>query len=190
MPANVIPVTGVAEGFVGKISNEGISLRTPRTVNPTDTLNVAFGESLVVNANNTYSSVAQFIQGGGTFTANTPLGIAVANIKTNSTFPLNGTNQAFTPGGVFTPGQICDALVQGTIDVFVRNGTPTGANGTVYLRVAANAGIPAGVVGGFEAVADGTNTVALTNVKFKTGVLDTSGTIPVAQVTVLTRTIA
>lgn len=187
MPATVIPVTGINEGFVGNISNEGYSLRTPRTVNPADTLNIDFGETLVLNLNNTYSSVATFIAGSGTVTANTPLGIAAANIKTNPTFPLNGSNDVFTPGGTYTPGQVCDGLVQGIIDVFCRVGTPTGAGGTVYIRVALNGTFPAGVVGGLEAVADGGNTVALTNIKWKTGV--SKGGNSVYQVTILQRQI-
>lgn len=187
MPATVIPVTGINEGFVGNISNEGYSLRTPRNVNPADTLNIAFGESLVLNSNNTYSSVATFIAASGTVTSATPMGIAVANTKTNSTFPLNGTNLAYTPGGAFTPGQVCDGLVQGTIDVFCRVGTPSGAGGTVYIRVALNGAFPNGVVGGFEAASDGGNTVALTNIQWKTGIFDSS--TGVAQVTVLLRTI-
>lgn len=188
MPATVIPVTGINEGFVGNISNEGFSLRTPRNVSPTDTLSIAFGETLKLNLDNTYSSIAQFILGGGTFTTAVALGIAVANTKTNGTFPLNGTNEAFTPGGSFTPGQVCDALVQGTIDVFCRVGTPTGAGGTVYLRTALNGAFPAGVVGGLEAVADGGNTVALTNVQWKTGIADSSNS-NVYQVTILLRQI-
>lgn len=187
MPATVIPVTGINEGFVGNISSEGLSLRTPRVVEPTDTKNIAFGEAAVLNADNTYSSVASFIAKGGTFTATTPMGIAVANTKTNGTFPLNGNAGVMTPAGSFAPGQTADVLVQGAIDVQINNGTPTGAGGTVYLRTALNGSIPAGVVGGFEAAADGTNTVALTNVVFKTG--KSTGSTGVYQVTILSRQI-
>lgn len=187
MPATVIPVTGINEGFVGNISNEGYSLRTPRSINPTDTLNVAFGETMVLNLNNTYSSVAEFILGSGTVTDDTAICLAVANTKTNPTFPLNGTNDAFTPGGTYTPGQVADALVQGTMDVFCRVGTPTGAGGPVYVRVALNGAFPAGVVGGLEAVADGGNTVLVSNMQWKTGIFDSS--TGVAQVTILTRQI-
>jgi hypothetical protein len=47
-------------------------------------------------------------------------------------------------------------------------------DGDVYLRVAANASYPNAVVGGFEAAADSTNTIKLTNVKFK-GAADANG---------------
>lgn len=185
MPATVIPVKGMQQGFVGNISSEGLSLRSPRVVNLADTHNVSFGEAVVVNANNTYSSVAQFIAGGGTFSATTPLAIAASNVHTNTVYPVQGGSNSTS--GFYVPGQVADAMVIGTMNVQINNGTPTGANGAVYLRILANAGIPAGVVGGFEAVADGTNTVALTNVKFKNGTVEMDGT---AQVTVLTRTIA
>lgn len=188
MPASVIPVTGINEGFVGCISNEGYSLRTPRPVTPTDTLNIAYGESLVlIAATNTYSSVAQFILNGGTLTSATPVGVAVANTATNGNFPLSGTLGANTPGGYFAPGQVCDGLTQGTIDVYCRVGTPAGAGVGVYIRTALNGSIPAGVVGGFEAQADGSNTVLMTNLVWKTGKFVTAN--GVAQLTVLSRQI-
>jgi hypothetical protein len=185
MPATVIPVKGMQQGFVGNISSEGLSLRSPRIVNLTDTHNVAFGEPVLVNSNNSYSSVAQFIAGGGTFTAALALGIAASNVHTNIVYPVQGGSNATS--GFYIPGQVCDALVIGTMNVQINNGTPTGANGIVYVRIAANVAIPAGVIGGFEAVADGANTIALTNVKFKNGTVESDGT---AQVTILTRTIA
>jgi hypothetical protein len=185
MPATVIPVSGLLLGFVGNISNEGYSLRTPRAVNAADTKNVGFGEPVVLNLNNTYSSVAQFIAGGGTMTATKPMAIAVSNVHTNNVHPASGGQNL--SAGFYGPGQICDALVQGTINVQINNGTPTGAGGPVFIRVLANGAIPAGIIGGLEAIADGTNTVALTNVVFKTGFLETDGT---AQVTILNRTMA
>lgn len=165
MPATVIPVKGLFLGFVGNISNEGFSLRTPRQVNPADTLPIAFGETLVLNANNTYSSVKTFIAAGGTIGVNssglfTPLGIATSNVNINPTYPIQGSNDVLTPGGVFLPGSICDGLVQGTINISCNNGTPT-AGGNVYLRTVANGAIPAGLVGGLEAVVD-PNPVATT----------------------------
>jgi hypothetical protein len=158
MPATVIPVTGLYLGFVGNISNEGYSLRSARQVNPTDTNSIAFGESLVLNSNNTYSSVKTFIQGGGSVTPSSAVGLAASNVNINPAYNVQGTEQSayssdFTPGGVYLPGQICDALVQGTINVVCNNGTPT-AGGAVYLRTATDSAIPAGVIGGLEAEAD------------------------------------
>jgi hypothetical protein len=123
-------------------------------VNPSDTLNVAFGETFVLNSNNTYSSVAQYIKtGAGLIVASTPIGLAASNVNINPTYSTVGTNNVLTPGGVYTPASMMDGLVQGTINVSCNNGSPV-AGGPVYLRVALNGAIPNGVVGGLEAVVD------------------------------------
>jgi hypothetical protein len=160
MPATVIPVKGLYLGFVGNISNEGYSLRTARQVGPTDPNSIAFGETIVLNATNTYSSVKTFIQAGGSVTAALPMGIAVSNVNINPTYSIGGSSDVLTPGGVYTPGAIMDGLVQGTVNVSCNNGIPT-AGGNVYLRAALNSAVPAGVIGGLEAVAD-PNPVATT----------------------------
>lgn len=185
MPASVIPVKGLFLGFVGSISNEGYSLRSARQVRPTDTLSIAFGETAVLNADNTYSSVKEFILLGGTLTASIPVGIAPSNVNINPAYNTAGSNDAATPGGVYLPGSIADLLVQGTINVSCNNGTPT-AGGAVFIRKTVNGAIPLGVVGGLEAVADGSNTVAYPNFSWKTGFLETDLT---AQVTILARQI-
>ncbi len=183
MPATVIPVTGLNLGPVGSVSQSDFPLRTPRQVRPADTKNIAFGEPVVLNDDNTYSSVAQFIAGGGTLAATTPLGLAAANTRTNPSFSMAGNSGVMTPAGFYAPGNIADVMSKGTMNVQVNNGTPK-AGGTVYIRVAANGAIPAGVVGGIEAVADGANSIAVNCMKFKTGVMGADGT---AQVTILTR---
>jgi hypothetical protein len=154
MPATVIPVKGILLGFVGNISNEGYSLRTAREVEPTDTLNVAFGETFVLNTDNTYSSVKSYLlKGAGSILGTTAVGIAASNVNINPTYNTVGTNDVLTPGGVYTPGSMMDGLVQGTINVSCNAGTPV-AGGPVWMRVAPNAAVPNGVVGGLEAVAD------------------------------------
>jgi hypothetical protein len=259
MPATVIPVTGLNLGPVGSISQSDFPLRTPRQVNPTDIYNIAYGEPVVLNPNNTYSSVKQNLLGGDlvvattctlastgsavmtvasaagivagqvivgagvtpgttvssisgvtvTMSANaaatesagspvsfytggialvstTPLGVAISNVRTNPNFPMAGNMGVYTPGGIYVPGNVADVLVQGTVNVQVNNGTPT-AGGPVYIRVALNGLIPAGYVGGFEAVVDPNtagNTILVNGMKFKTGVLGTDGT---AQLTIPTR---
>lgn len=153
MPATVIPVKGLYLGFVGNISNEGYSLRTARQVQSTDTYSVAFGETFILNTNNTYSSVKSAIANGVGIYGTMPLGIAASNVNINPTYNTAGTNDAQTAGGSYTPAAIMDGLVQGTINVSCNNGTPT-AGGAVYLRTALNAAIPLGIVGGLEAVVD------------------------------------
>ena len=86
-------------------------------------------------------------------------------------------------GGNYKNSEPCDVISRGTVTVVCNVGTPT-AGGSVYLRIAENEAIPNGVIGGFEAAADGTNTIELTNVKFTTGDIDTN---KIAEVTMLTR---
>jgi len=185
MPASVIQVKGLYLGFVGNISNEGYSLRSARRVKPSDTMGIAFGEAAVLNPDNTYSSVKQFVTLGGTVTGTTAIGIAASNVNINPTYNVNGTNGAATPGGIYLPGSVMDLLVQGTINVTCNNGTPV-AGGSVFIRTLVNAAIPNGVVGGLEAVADAANSVLYPNLKWKTGFLESDLT---AQVTILARMI-
>lgn len=158
MPATVIPVTGLNLGPVGSVSQSDFPLRTPRQVKSTDTNSIAFGEPMVLNSDNTYSSVKTALAAqAGSVQAGTPLAIAAANTRTNPTFNMAGSGGVTTPGGSYAPGNIADGLTQGTINIQVNNGTPT-AGGSVYVRLVANASIPAGVVGGFEAAADDVST--------------------------------
>jgi hypothetical protein len=170
MPATIIPVKGLYLGFVGNISNEGYSLRTARQVNPTDTLVPNFGETVVLNANNTYSTVRQYILNGSTtlpgVSGTLPLALAASNVNINPAYNTVGTNDVLTPGGIYTAASMMDAMVQGTMNVSCNNGTPT-AGGPVYMRTALNGAIPNGVVGGLEAVIDPnpltTTTISTTN---------------------------
>jgi len=186
MPASVIPVRGLYLGFVGNVSNEGYSLRKPRLVKASDPNPIVFGETLTLNSDNTYSSIKSFVAASGTVTAGMALGIAASNVNINPAYNTQGSAGANTPGGKYNQGEICDALLQGTVNVYCANGTPV-AGGNVYLRTALNGAIPNGVIGSLEAAADGGNSVLLTNLKWSTGYLETDGT---CQVTILARTIA
>lgn len=111
-------------------------------------------------------------------------GIAGREVKTQLTYPI-------TPGssliGSYAPGEMTEVMVgRGSIIVAINAGTPI-SNGQVYMRVALNGAIPAGLVGDLEAAPDGVNTVALTGVVFKTGVLDANN---LAEITFLNRILA
>lgn len=194
MPASVIPVTGLLNGPVGAVSQTDFPLTTPRPMKATATIAANFGDLLVLDPTNTYLTLAEFIKNGGTLTANTPLGVAQQNVKTNTVYPTQGTAFAsITQSGNYPPSSIADALTRGTINVFVNNNNGSQFAGQgVFVRVKANAAIPAGIVGGIEAVADGANTVQVTNLVFKTGVMsvDPVTSLVTAQVTLLTRTMA
>lgn len=167
MPISVIAVTGLPVGPIGTIDQTDYPMLTGRIVNPTDTNNVAFGETFVLNgANNTYSSVKQYIASNGVAalsalisgTPSCPIGIAREAVGTNTYYPLaGGTNM---PAGYYAPGggMLVNGLTRGTIAVQLNNGSSANANQPVYMRVVANSSIPAGVVGGIEATTDQVST--------------------------------
>lgn len=64
--------------------------------------------------------------------------------------------------GQYAPQEAVSVFQRGCINVKCQKGTPA-IDGTVYVRVAASGNY---VVGGFEAEADGTNTVALPNAQW------------------------
>lgn len=166
MPYSVIPVTGMLLGPIGTISQTDFPLITPRQVNVADTMNLAFGEPFVLNPDNTYSSVAQYIARNSVaaFVAlmnnampRFQLGIAQESVVTNQYYPLNGgTNM---PAGCYVPGMMVNGLTRGTITVQANNGTPAGANAPIYIRTTADGGMPAALVGGIEAAPDPSATV-------------------------------
>lgn len=168
MPGNVIG-KALNFGYAGNVSRSHDAVIANRIVKPSDTANINFGDPVVLNSDNTYSKF------GASGTAAAFAGIAVREVKQ--------TTDYFASQGFYAPGQPCDVASRGTIAVVCNVGTPT-AGGDVYVRITANGAIPAGVVGGFEAAADSTNTVKLTGVKWTTGKLDANR---IAEVTITQR---
>lgn len=107
-------------------------------------------------------------------TANGFLGVAVREVK--SAFDYFNQNE-----GVYRPGEAVPVMKRGCVNVICQNGVPA-PGGAVYIRTKANEAKPKAVVGGFEAVADGENSVALANVQWK-GSADANG---VAELRILT----
>lgn len=124
------------------------------------TANVPFGTALIIN------SSGAIVAADATATAANFVGVAASEVKS----PVSYANQN---EGVYTPSEPTPVFKRGCINVKCNVGTPA-YNGKVYLRIAANASITAGVVGGFEAAADGSNTVELTNCKWH-GAADANG---------------
>ena len=174
-PGGVIGIS-MNNGFPGSYSRNGDCVIANRLVKSTDAGGPDFGKAVVLNSDNTYTDVARFIAAGGNMTAALFAGVAVREVKQATAYAAAAT-------GNYAPGQPCDALQRGSIVVTCNVGAPS-AGGAVYLRITTNGAIPAGVVGGFEAAADGGNTVALTNCQWSTGVKDANG---VAEITILQR---
>ncbi len=148
MPGQNIGLT-MPNGFPGSYT------RQPDMIVDTHPLggsaNVEFGTPLVYSGN----TVVPF---GAADTAAKFVGIAAREIK--SALGYLDQNK-----GEFAPDEAVPTFKRGCINVLCNVGTPA-LNGDVYIRIAANASIPTGVIGGFEAAADGTNTVKLTNCKW------------------------
>ena len=104
------------------------------------------------------------------------VGVVAREIKTS----LNYLTQA---AGGYAKGEPVPVFQRGAISVKCNVGTPK-MGGDVYVRVTANAAVPTGVVGSFEAVADATaaNTVKLTNCQWA-GPADANG---IAELRILT----
>ena len=86
--------------------------------------------------------------------------------------------------GQYAVGEPVSVFMRGSINVKCNNGSPK-VGGDVYVRVAANEGLPNAPVGGFEAVSDATaaNTIKLTNCQWGSSA-DANG---VAELVILTR---
>ena len=92
--------------------------------------------------------------GAGT-TGNQFIGVAGREVKSPAEFFSQNVGQ-------YTPEEPVSVFQRGCINVKCQKGSPA-IDGTVYVRVAASDSY---VVGGFEAEADGTNTVALSNAQW------------------------
>lgn len=164
-------------GYAGTISRSVDTIITPKVVKSIISgeketeLPIVFGEPVILNDDNTYSRF------GAAGTASNFVGIAVREVKQAIDY--------YAGNNAYLPGETCDVLNRGSITVLCNNGTPI-SGGKVYVRIAENAAIPNGVVGQFEAAADGSNTVEIPNLKWTTGKLDSN---KIAELTILTRTI-
>lgn len=188
----VIPTTGLNIGFPGTGSRVADFLTASRMADPNNAHNISFGAPVVLlsaattpaaatsgSTPGTYSSIADFIAAGGTFTAAKFAGIALREVKTNLLFTSLTEPNNLVVIGSYAPGEMTDVQERGSIVVTLQNAvavTPA-PGGAVYIRTALNGAYPAAVVGGIEAAADGGNTVQLTNVAWRTGVVDANNSI-------------
>ena len=129
---------------------------------------INFGLALVYDENKnvvlpaTGATAAQFV------------GVAAREIKTALNYLEQGVGQ-------YAPGDAVPVFQRGAINVKCQIGTAA-VGAPVYVRIAANEAFQNAVVGGFEAVADSTNSVQLTNAQWA-GAADANG---IAQLRLLT----
>lgn len=156
-------------GFPGTYARTPDDIVTSRQLAATSEA-VPFGACLMVSDDNTYTAV------DSTFTAAKFGGIALRVVK-------QAISYAQQEETAYNPGDMTNALNRGAVAVVCRNGTPS-AGGAVYVRIKANSAVEDGVVGGFEAVADSTNSILVPNLQWTNGYVDANG---VAEITILTR---
>jgi hypothetical protein len=138
---------------------------------------VPFGAPLILNSTagtttNTVSLWGQTGTGVASSVAANFAGVAVAEVQQTFTYALGSGGGS--PAGSYLPGaQPCDRLIEGTCVVNLPEGTPT-TGGTVYAVTVGNATSPIGSWATATTTLSGATAVALPNVCFTTGKLDTN----------------
>lgn len=157
-------------GYAGSYSRQPDSVIDTHALSSAHgTPNVRFGMGVVVSGND--GEVTLPASGA---TADHFVGVAVREVKSALDF-LNQNE------GVYRPGEPVAVIKRGCVNVVCQKGTPK-AGGAVHMRIAENEAYPNAAAGGFEAEADGENTVQLTNCQWK-GRADANG---IAELRILT----
>jgi hypothetical protein len=152
MPGVVIGKT-LNHGFPGTVAEMGDQLVKAIPNNGDATM--SFGAAVFALT----GGVATVGSTGLTPTAAIFKGVAIAQVKSANTYTAQGL-------GSYTAKQAVPVIERGAVSVQVNN-TATNApavDGAVYIRVAS--GTTGKPLGGFEAAADSTNTIQLTNCCF------------------------
>lgn len=131
---------------------------------------IKFGHAVKLTSSNEWKEVATGDQ------ATDVAGVAVREVVQANTFDPQSNPD-------YVDGQPCDVMTRGNMIVKCQRGTPS-AGSAVYVRITANNTYPDAVVGGFEASADSTNTVQVTNIEWTTGIVDANG---MTEITIKTR---
>lgn len=129
---------------------------------------IVFGQALI------YGTAGAVVPFGADGTADKFVGVAAREIKSATDYQSQNT-------GEYQPGEAVPVFKRGRINAICQKGTPA-IGGKVYVRTKANESYPNAKVGGFEAEADTTNTVELTNAQWR-GSADANG---VAELSILT----
>lgn len=145
----------MSHGFAGSYARQPDMIVNTAPLGGTEV--IAFGTPLVRGENG-----AVLPMGDGN-TGNQFIGVAGREVKS----PAEFFNQDV---GQYAPKEPVSVFQRGCINVKCQKGEPT-IDGTVYVRVVASEGYS---VGGFEAEADGTNVVALSNAQWN-GPADNNG---------------
>lgn len=157
--------TTMPNGFAGSYARQPDMIVNTRPAG--GTAEIPFGVPLK------YSD-GKVVQMGTGDTAALFVGVAAREIKSSLTYLTQGA-------GAYAPGEAVPTFQRGSINVKCNRGTPA-LDGAVYVRITANGSFPNAPVGGFEASADSTNTIQLTNCQWA-GAADANG---IAELRILT----
>lgn len=152
----IVSVTGLGNGFVGTGSYLGDSgITVGKSVLTTAPNPVPFGAAVVIvpsadGVGDAMEAVSDFIASANVFYPEIFGGVAQAEVRNQSGTNIYPQNPETLYTGEYVQGSSGTVKQRGTISVTVNVGTPV-PQAQVYLRTVANAAVPAGVVGGFEA---------------------------------------
>lgn len=148
MPLNPQTIgLNMSHGFAGSYARQPDMITNTAPLG--GTVAIVFGTPLVRGENG-----AVVPMGSGN-TGNQFIGVAGREVKSPAELYSQNVGQ-------YAPGEPVSVFQRGCINVKCQKGAPA-VDGTVYVRVTASEGYPAG---GFEAEADGANTVALPNAQW------------------------
>lgn len=152
-------------GFAGNFARNPDLIAVTRPNN--DSKNIVFGSPLMADDKGGVTCITS------TFTADKFVGIAGSEHK--SAFDYLDQNK----GGEYAPKEAVTVIQRGSVSAICSNGSPV-VGGDVFVRVVEDNGK---AIGNLEAVADGSNSVKLTNAQWG-GSVDVNG---VAELVLLTR---
>lgn len=181
-----MPTTAIGKdlnyGYAGKVSRNPMNKITSRMVksilngsNVETASNVTFGHAVVINTDGTVSDWADAVNGlsgVSDATAANFSGVAVAEVQQTFSYGLGAGGAS--PAGYYVPAQAADVLNSGSATVFLPEGTPT-AGGAVYIVTGGTTTTsPIGSFATAATTASGATGVALSNVTFTTGKVDSN----------------
>lgn len=165
MPGKVIGIAMNA-GYAGTQSRTADAIIQSRMAAEA----IAFGKAVALKDDNTWRNVKT----GDT--ADVVAGVAVREVVQANTYDPQSNAD-------FVANAPCDVMVRGNVTVKCQRGTPK-AGAAVYVRITENVAYATAEVGGFEATADGANSIAVSNIEWTTGIVDANG---MAEITIKTR---
>lgn len=133
---------------------------------------IPFGAPLIYDS----GTPGAVVQMGADATAAQFVGVAGAEVKSSLAYLEQSAGQ-------YMPGDPVSVFQRGSINVHCQRGIPA-LGGAVYVRITYNSSYSTAQVGGFEAEADSSNTVELTNCQWA-GPADANGTVELRILTML-----